>query len=153
QPSGAFLLPSNQLLKPWGELRALRGRPVDAVFDSQKRLLAVLNSRAVELLDGSTGVSFGEVKMRSSSYTGVAFLPGDREIWASETTRNGPDAIVIGKLSAAGKLEGTERIDLKGHPLPAGIAFSSDGKFAYVAFSRSNSLAVFDTASRVLVKE
>ncbi|MBI4909152.1 MAG: PD40 domain-containing protein [Acidobacteria bacterium] len=153
QQSGVFLLPSSQLLRPWGELRALRGRPVDAVFDSKHRLLAVLNSRAVELLDGSTGVTFGELKLRSSSYTGVAFHPNDRQLWASETTRNGPDAIIIGNLSDAGKLESNSRLDLKGHPLPAGIAFSPDGKSAYVAFSRNNTLAIIDTATRAILKE
>ena len=85
-----------------------------------------------------------DVASRSTSYTGIAFRPDDREIWASETTRSGPDGILIAELSDLGKPEKTARIELAGHPVPAGIAFSADGKLAYVAFSRNNTLAIFD---------
>lgn len=153
QSTGVYLLPTNQLLKPWGELQAIRGRPVDLAFDSGKRLLAVLNSRAVQVLDGSTGVLFSEMPVKSTSYTGVAFRPDDHEIWASETTRTGPDSIVIGQLDERGKIAGTERISLPGHPVPCGIAFSKDGKTAFIAFSRNNTLAVIDVASRQLLRE
>src|SRR5437870_2246243 len=44
-------------------------------------------------------------------------------------------------------------IELAGHPLPAGIAFSANGATAYVAFSRNNSLAVIDTETRKVKKE
>ncbi|MCC6394132.1 MAG: beta-propeller fold lactonase family protein, partial [Bryobacterales bacterium] len=153
QDSGVFLLPTNQLLAAWGELQPLKGRPVDFNFDSKKRFLAVLNSRSVDLLDGSTGVEFARMPMRSSSYTGVAITPDDREIWAGETTRNGPDALILGALDDNGKLGPQTRLPLKGHPVPAGIAFSRDGKTAYVAFSRNNTVALFDVASRKLLRE
>ncbi|MCZ2146552.1 MAG: bifunctional YncE family protein/alkaline phosphatase family protein [Bryobacterales bacterium] len=153
QDSGVFLLPTNQLLAAWGELQPLKGRPVDFTFDSKKRFLAVLNSRSVDLLDGSTGVEFARMPMRSSSYTGVAITPDDREIWAGETTRNGPDALILGALDDNGKLGPRARLPLKGHPVPAGIAFSRDGKTAYVAFSRNNTVALFDVASRKLLRE
>src|ERR1035441_2960167 len=73
---------------------------------------------------------------------GIAFRPGDRELWASETSRNGPDSILITKISEVGMPGESSRIGLNGHPLPTGIAFSPDGKLAYVAFSRSNTLAI-----------
>ena len=44
-------------------------------------------------------------------------------------------------------------MELEGHPVPAGIAFSRDGGTAYVAFSRNNSLAVIDTETRKVKKE
>ncbi len=47
----------------------------------------------------------------------------------------------------------TSRIGLNGHPLPTGIAFSPDGRLAYVAFSRSNTLAIIDADTLELVKE
>ncbi len=153
QPGGFFLLPTNQLLRPWGEQALLRGRPVDLAFDSKKRILAVLNWRGVWLLDGSTGVKLAEVASRSTSYTGVAFRPGDRELWASEATRNGPDGILIAELDELGRPGKTEHIALEGHPVPAGIAFSADGGTAYVAFSRNNTLAVFDATTRKLTRE
>src|ERR1035437_5338950 len=153
QPGGFFLLPSNQLLRPWGEQTVIPGRPVDMTYDSQRRILAVLNTRSILLLDGSTGTKVAEIAARSTSYAGIAFRPGDRELWASETSRNGPDSILIAKISELGMPGETNRIGLNGHPLPTGIAFSPDGRLAYVAFSRSNTLAIIDAGTLELVKE
>src|SRR5207245_933343 len=77
QASGAFLVPTNQLLRPWGEQTLFPGRPVDVTFDSKKRVLAILNTRSVLLMDGSTGTQLAEIKARATSYTGVAFRPDD----------------------------------------------------------------------------
>ena len=153
QAAGYYLVPTNQLLRPWGEQSMIAGRPVDMAFDSQKRILAVLNWRSVMLLDGSTGTPISEVRSRSTSYAGIAFRPGNRELWASETTREGPDSILVTPLSDVGMPGTPARIALKGHPVPAGIAFSADGKLAFVAFSRNNTLAVVDATSREVVKE
>src|SRR6266851_9332812 len=81
------------------------------------------------------------------------FRLGDRELWASETTRNGPDSILIAEISDLGMPGKTMHIELEGHPVPAGIAFSGDGATAYVAFSRNNSLAMIDTETRKVKKE
>ncbi|HYM10425.1 MAG TPA: bifunctional YncE family protein/alkaline phosphatase family protein [Bryobacterales bacterium] len=154
QSGDFYLLPTDQLLRPWGEMARIPGRPVDLTFDSRKRLLAVLDWHSVLLLDGSTGIKIAEIPSRSTSYTGIAFRPGDRELWASETTRSGPDSILVAALDELGRPSGpAEHIRLQGHPVPAGIAFSSDGATAYVAFSRNNSLAVFDAGSRQLQRE
>src|SRR5580658_8378796 len=72
QGGGFYLLPSNQLLRPWGEQAAIKGRPVDLAFDSQKRVLAVLNWRSVLLRDGVSGAPLAEVRSRATSYTGIA---------------------------------------------------------------------------------
>ena len=150
QAGDFYLLPTNQMLRPWGELTVIPGRPVDMTYDSGKRILAVLDSRSILLLDGTTGMRLADVASKSTSYAGIAFRPGDRELWASEATRNGPDSILVVELSEQGMPGKTARIDLKGHPVPTGIAFSPDGKTAYVAFSRSNQLGVMDVATRSL---
>ncbi len=153
QPGGFYLLPTSQLLSPWGEQALIKGRPVDLAFDSGKRILAVLNMRSALLLDGSTGTRIAEIKARSTSYTGLAFRPGDRELWASETARNGPDSILIAALSELGLPGEVRRIELPGHPVPAGIAFSAGGETAYVALSRNNSMAVIDAATGAIIRE
>src|SRR5262249_1288379 len=51
QADGSYLVTSNQLLRPWGEQTVIPGRPVDMAFDSRHRLLAVLNTRSLLLLD------------------------------------------------------------------------------------------------------
>src|SRR5579864_1337246 len=153
QEQGFYLLPTNQLLHPWGEQAAIKGPPVDLAFDSRKHLLAVLNSRNVLLLDGASGAQMAASKSRATSYTGIAFRPGDRELWASEATENGPDSLLIVTLSEMGAVVKAERVTQRRHPLPAGIDFSADGKTAFVAFNRSNTLAVFDTEMRQLTRE
>jgi YVTN family beta-propeller protein len=153
QAEGIYLVPTNQLLHPWGQQTVIAGRPVDMTFDSGKRILAILNWRGILLLDGSTGAKLADVPARSTSYTGIAFRPGDRELWASETTRNGPDSILVVKLSEAGMPGETSRIELKGHPVPAGLAFAPDGRTAYVAFSRGNSLAAIDATTHEIIKQ
>ena len=145
--NGLYLVPTNQLLRPWGQMNVINGRPVDMAFDSAKRILAVLDTRSVLLLDGSTGARLAGIRTRTTSYTGIAFRPDDRELWASEATENGPDSIVIVAISELGKPGSVTRIALRDHAVPAGIAFSADGKTAYVALSRSNALAVIDTAT------
>src|SRR5664279_2171600 len=68
QPAGFYLLPTSQLLQPWGEQTVIKGRPVDLAFDAGRRRLAVLNSRSVLLIDPVTGARTGEVKSKSTSY-------------------------------------------------------------------------------------
>ena len=152
QSEGFYLLPTNQLIRPAGQQSAITGRPVDMAFDSHKRLLAVLNWRSILLLDAA-GNKLGEIPSRATSYIGIAFRPGDRELWASEATRNGADSILIVKLSETGRPGETTRIELKSHPLPAGIAFSPDGKTAWVAMSRSNTLAAIDTTTHEIAEQ
>ena len=147
QHEGYYLVPTNQLLRPWGEQTVIPGRPVDMVFDSARRILAVLNTRSVALHDGATGAKLAEIPARTTSYIGVAFRPGNRELWASETARANRDSILITQLSDLGMPGESARIELPGHPVPTGIAFSPDGKTAYVALSRENAVAVIDAAS------
>lgn len=153
QPGGVSLLPTNQLLRPWGEQAVIPGRPVELAWNSSKGQLAVLNWRSVLLLDPASGSTIAEVKTRSTSYTGIAFRPGDREVWASETIRTGPDSIAVIPLSATGQPGEIERVDLPGHPVPSGLAFAPDGSRAFVAFSRNNTLGVVATSERHLTKE
>ncbi|HXI41249.1 MAG TPA: hypothetical protein VNH83_14795, partial [Bryobacteraceae bacterium] len=153
QGDGVYLLPTNQLLHPWGEQAAIKGRPVDLTFDSRKHLLAVLNSRNVLLMDGTSGARMAEARAHTS-YAGIAFRPGDRELWASETgEERGSDALLILQLSELGAVTKTERMPLPKHPVPVGIGFSADGKTAYVAFSRSNTLAVIDADERKVKRQ
>src|SRR2546428_1291827 len=152
QSEGIYLLPTNQLLHPWGEQATIKGRPVDLAFDSRKHLLAVLNSRSVLLMDGTSGARMAEVKSHTS-YAGIAFRPGDHELWASVTGSRGSDGLLIIQLSDLGAVTKVERMPLPKHPVPVGIAFSGDGQTAYVAFSRNNTLAVIDVDARKVSRQ
>lgn len=75
QPEGFYLLPTNQLLRPWGEQVPIKGRPVDIAIDSRKNLLAVLNWRGVLLFDATSGAQLADIKVKATSYLGIAFRP------------------------------------------------------------------------------
>ena len=154
QEGGFYLLPTNQLLQPWGEQAKIKGRPVsNATLDSSKRLLAVLNNRDIDIFDASTSTPLSTIRARGTSYAGIAFRPGTRELWTGETSRNGSDALTIVEVGTDGKAGELRRVALEGHAVPTGVAFSSDGKFAYVALSRNNSVGVFDASTKKLVRE
>ena len=153
QRDGTFLLPSNQVLRARPEQMLIPGRPVDLALNASKDRLAILNSKGVLILNAETGARIGEIKSVSTSYAGVAFRPQSDELWASEASRNGPDSILIASVPATGEPREVTRIRLRGHPVPTGIAFSSDGAQAFVAFSRNNTLAVIDTNSRQVTLE
>ncbi|HYO80792.1 MAG TPA: bifunctional YncE family protein/alkaline phosphatase family protein, partial [Bryobacteraceae bacterium] len=153
QTNNEYLLATNQLLRPASQQWLLRGRPVDIAFDSQKSRLAVLNMRGVNLLDATTGAEIATVGTKTTSYMGVVFRPRDRELWVSEATRNGPDSILIASLDPSGKPGEKARIELPGHPVPAGMAFSPDGRTAWVAFTNNNSVAVIDADARKVIRE
>ena len=148
QEGGFYLLPTNQLLQPWGEQSMIKGRPVDAALSSNKLLLAVLNTRGVSLFHASSGAPLAEIAVDGTSLAGVAFQPGDREIWASETDRNGSDYMLVAPLFQNGRVGAAQRVPLANHPAPMGIAFSANGTYAYVAMSRTNELAVFGAPMR-----
>jgi YVTN family beta-propeller protein len=152
QPQGFYLLPTNQLLRPWGEQTLIKGRPVDLAFNSTKRLIAVLNTKTVHLIDALSGAELATIPARATSYAGVAFRPGDRELWASETGR-GHDSLLVATLGETGRVEKVDHLELKDHAVPCGIAFSAHGDLAYVAFSRNNSVAVIDVRERSVVRE
>ena len=50
---------------------------------------------------------------------GIAFRPGDRELWGSEATRNGPDSIVVAQIDELGMPGKVDHIELKGIRCPA----------------------------------
>jgi len=148
QVDGSFLLVNHQLVKPWGTQIFFKGRPVDMAFDPAKRWLAVLSGTEVAILDGTSGSVVDRAKSKTTSYAGIAYSPDGKEIWASETTRTGPDSLLLIGVGANGKVTGTDRLNLPGHSVPTGIAFSADGKTVYVAMHRDNVLVAFDRATR-----
>jgi YVTN family beta-propeller protein len=153
------LVTTSQLLHPWGQLTRIAGRPLDLATDSSRRRLAVLNEERIDIVDTASGSILDTVKTRTTSYAGVAFRPGDEELWASETQRNigevheGSDAVVIAAMAPNGKTAELHRIPFDGHVVPVGIGFSRDGSRAYVALNRKNTLAVIDTNRRQILRE
>ncbi|MBL8209814.1 MAG: bifunctional YncE family protein/alkaline phosphatase family protein [Bryobacterales bacterium] len=152
QPDGQVLVATNQLIRPWEQSSPMAGRPVEIAIDAGLGLTAVLNTSSVHLLDTGTGVEVARAATKATSYTGLAFRPGaTREIWVSETSREGPDAVAI--VPIVDRKPGTiARISLQGHAVATGIAFSDAGT-AWVALSNRNSVLVVDAENRKTRRE
>ena len=146
QASGAFLVASEQLVRPWRLKAQIAGRPADLALDPSGRFAAVLNGSSVVTIDLVSGAELSRVRTRTTSYLGIAFRPGKREVWASETTRTGPDALLRIAYTDDGRLlqNSLERLSFPGHAIPAGLAFSADGATLYAALHHDNEIAVVD---------
>jgi DNA-binding beta-propeller fold protein YncE len=94
-----------------------------------------------------------QINTRSTSYRGIAFRPGDKELWASEADLNGIGSLFVGALAPSSELTGEQRIIFPGKAFPAGIAFSSDGLQAFVALNNRNTVAVVDAVAKTIVRE
>jgi DNA-binding beta-propeller fold protein YncE len=152
QESGAFLVASEQLVRPWRLRAQVAGRPADVALDPSGRFAALLNGTSVVMMDLASGTEISRVVTKTTSYVGIAFRPGTSEVWASEATRTGPDALLRIPYGSDGKLGGVDRVLLEGHPIPAGLAFSADGSTIYVALHHDNRIAVLDAASHKIVR-
>ncbi len=158
QKEGFSVLVTNQILRPWGDSVKIKGRPVEGVLDPTGRFIAVLNMHGIEILDASTLARISSVATKATSYGGIAFRPGTSrpgaiEIWACESERSDGDALVVATLGANGSVEKTERISFRGHPVPAGLAFSPDGKFAYASLSSNGTVGLVGASERKLLRE
>jgi YVTN family beta-propeller protein len=152
QPDGSWLVVTQQVLRPWRQQQFIKGRPVDLAFNANKSKLAILNLSGIELMDEDSGTR-EQIKTRSTSYCGIAFRPGDKELWASEADLNGMGSLFVGTLAPSGELAGEQRIIFPGKAFPAGIAFSSDGLQAFVALNNRNTVAVVDAEAKTIVRE
>ncbi|HEU0122863.1 MAG TPA: bifunctional YncE family protein/alkaline phosphatase family protein [Bryobacteraceae bacterium] len=148
QANDAYLVASAQLVRPWRMKSEIKGRPVDFAIDSTGTLAAILNGNSISTMDLASGKEISRVSTKTNSYLGIRFRPHAREIWASEATRTGPDALLVIPYDAAGILGKPDRLELPGHPIPAGLAFTSDGKKLYAALHHTNEIAVVEPAAR-----
>ena len=150
QANDAYLVASEQLVRPWRLKSEIKGRPVDLAIDPTGSFAAVLNGNNVVTIDLASGREISRVTTKTNSYLGIRFRPGASEIWASEATRTGPDALLRIPYSAGGELGKLDRMELKGHPIPAGLVFSADGKKLYAAMHHTNEIAVVDPVAKTV---
>ncbi len=152
QPDGRWLVVTQQVVQPRPQQLLIKGRPVDLAFNASKSRLAVLNLAGIELMDEVSG-THQSIKTRSTSYCGIAFRPGEQELWSSEADANGNGTVFIGTLSPDGLLAKQQHMTLPEKTFPTGIAFSSDGRLAFVALNNRNTVAVVDAERKVVVRE
>jgi YVTN family beta-propeller protein len=151
QANDAYLVASAQLVRPWRMSAEIKGRPSDLAIDPTGSFAAVLNGTSIVTIELASGREISRVATKTSSYLGIRFRPNSNEIWASEATRTGPDALLILSYSPSGQLGKLERLALAGHPIPAGLAFSSNGAKLYAALHHTNEVVTVDPATRKII--
>lgn len=165
QPDGKVVLPTNQVLHPAGQQVEFRGRPTDVVLSPDRKTAAFLNGayRAIILVDTETGTVKQEFSAAgaSTSFGGILYSPDGKTLYASQA--NG--RLIIAKVADDGTLELDQLVTTlprsiipypgreDGNPYPGGLALSEDGKTLYVVLNRNNTLAVFDLATRTVMRE
>ncbi|NSW78167.1 MAG: bifunctional YncE family protein/alkaline phosphatase family protein [Chthonomonadetes bacterium] len=156
QNDGATVVSTAQLVRPAGESLQFGGRPVDMVLSPDGRTLYLKDNRGIVVVDvGSWKVRqellFGR---GGSSMYGIAVSPDGKSVYVT----NASSQIRQAKVNADGSLQWSTSIDMPapsvgGESYPCGIALSADGKTAYVALSRNNSLAIVDLSQGRVVAQ
>lgn len=172
---GRIVVPTNQVLTPAGRQISFPGRPNDLALSPNGKTLAVLSRYEVLSLDIESGKVLGRVKISGASYKGIVFSPDGKHVFVSTSPSSRTDkrdgAIVRIEVEPDGKLELLEPISLGrekdakpalspdgvtlygANQLPAGMAFSADGKGLLVAINLTNRLAEISLATNQIVRE
>ncbi len=178
---GRIVVPTNQVLTPAGRQVLFPGRPSDVVLSPDKRLLAVLSHKEVLTINTESGEIAGRLKISGASYKGIVFTPDGSQLLVSTCvsakTEEKEGLILRISVESDGDLELGESISLKqvvdsdpddskdtalsadgvtrygANQLPAGMAFSADGKLVYAAINMANRLVEIDLATSQVVRQ
>lgn len=99
---------------------------------------------ALLLLDARTGETKASRRFPGPNHN-AAFSPDGKEIWTSQMTS--PGKVLVLDAESLSTL-----ITLEVGDMPAEVTFTVDGRYSFVANGGSNSVSVFDAASKDLVK-
>lgn len=150
QEDGTYVVATTQRIDPAGESVAFEGRPVDLALSPDEGTLAVKNRHELVLIDVASREVTQKLRLPKggSSWTGVAWARDGSMVWTTGTDGTFRSAARQEDGSFAWKDEfAMPEPSVGGSPAPAGFAVDEDAGTAYVALSRSNSVAVVDLAS------
>ncbi|MDR0498803.1 MAG: bifunctional YncE family protein/alkaline phosphatase family protein [Holophagales bacterium] len=147
------LLPSGQGLQPAGHTMAFSGRPIDLALSEDFGLALVKSNRGLIVLDAKDGsqVQFLPFEKMAASMHGIAISPDGAWLTTAWT------GLVEAKRDSLGYWSWGRNIPIpsadKKASYPCGLALSKDGKMAFVAMNRHNTLAIVDLENEKVVKE
>ena len=149
------LMPTYQALHPAGESVEFNGRPVDLALSRDSKSVYVKDNRGLIVIDVKSWTIRQELKFPSGggSPHGIE-VALNGSVWATTSGNLLCEALP----GAEGLLSWKRQIALpgpggSGSSFPGGFALARDGKRAYVALSRNNSLAIVDLESGKVIRE
>ncbi|MEO6035730.1 MAG: bifunctional YncE family protein/alkaline phosphatase family protein, partial [Verrucomicrobiota bacterium] len=154
--NGEQLVSTYQALHPAGQSVEFNGRPVDLALSPDRRVLYVKDNRGIVVIEVVGWKIRQELKFAAGggSTHGIVVSPDGSRVWAT-TAQN---LLCEAKVASDGRIAWGRSVTLPGpggtgNSHPGGLAFSTDGRKAYVCLSRNNSLGVVDLESGKLIKE
>lgn len=155
QADGTIRVPTGEMLKPYGRVLEVAGRPVDLVISPDGRRMFVKDMGLLRVIDTTTFRLVQELPCAGgASIYGMAISKDGKRVFASSATdllhvfarQDGGEY----KLDFSVKLPGPKG---EGNSFPCGIELSVDERLAYVALSRNNTVGVVDLQEKKLALE
>ncbi len=151
QPDGSVVTPTHQRLTPAGFQVVFPGRPVDLVLGPKERYLYVKNQSDIVVIRVRDRAILQTLPMKKggNSFVGILLSKDGKKLYTSDARRRvweakiSPDHFLT--WSREFEFEGPKG---KGNAVPAGMAFSKDGKYLLVCLSRNNSLGVVNLSDK-----
>ncbi len=140
-------------IQPVGEFLVYNGRPVDLVAGPDGSRLYVKDNRGVAVVDVANWRVVAQVPFDrgGGSMHGITVAP-DGRVLATDAA----NTLYVGQPDSARGVVWTRRVALteagSGASYPCGVAVSGDGKSAWVALSRTNSLVQVDLAGGAVTR-
>ncbi|HZG24183.1 MAG TPA: hypothetical protein VEZ17_06355, partial [Chitinophagaceae bacterium] len=167
QDDGRYIVGTSQVIDPAGVSQSFPGRPVDLALNQDETIMAVKNM---------SGIVFFDVKKRSiiqtlelpknvgHTYNGIAWAPGNKSVWTSDSRgflRSASvgdgglfawdNVIELPELTFNDKEVFFDRT-AKGS-YPGGFAIDSKKNMVYIALNRNNELGIVNLKNRKLTKK
>jgi YVTN family beta-propeller protein len=145
QAEGWFLVPTNQTLRPAGNVTLLDQRPVDMALRPDGSQLAVMTTNLTYLLSPTTAAITEQFDKQDRNVAGLAYSPDGAHLYYAK----GKDhKIGVVSLDAGGTATFEGDIDTGAKTWPAGLSVSPDGATLYVALFGTNRMGIIDLAEK-----
>ena len=149
QPDGTYLLPTGQVVRPFGKIIEVNDRPLGIAMSPDGRIAAVVTgsnfaARALHLVDIATA-QLTQTLPVADSFTGVAFTSDGNTLYVGGGSSHA--VLVFVRPSAQQPFAAAESIAIP-NGAPSGLALSPDGQSLFVACNQRHAVARITLATR-----
>ena len=149
QPDGSYLLPTGQVVRPFGKIIEVNDRPLGIAMSPDGRLAAVVTgsnfaARALHLVDIATA-QLTQTLPVADSFTGVVFSLDGNTLYVGGGSSHA--VLVFTRAGAQQPFTAAENIPIP-NGAPSGLALSPDGQSLFVACNQRHAVARITLATR-----
>lgn len=149
QPDGTYLLPTGQIVRPFGQIIEVNDRPLGIALSPDGRLAAVVTgsnfaARALHLIDLATA-QLAQTLPLADSFTGVVFAADGHTLYVGGGSSHAVH--IFTRSGASASFAAAGNIPLP-NAAPSGLALSPDGQFLFAACNQRHAVARITLATR-----